>query len=220
MRYTPGNPYELVSQLSFASDVPAFSKIGPQLSARPVVATVVSSLARPFVTRRCPGSLEVLDENDCGDPAKPAYQQTEPVRLRARIADISYVSEPVNTLDCSTKKRRRFAGTLEDEMIREACTPVMANYENITDELGRGVLGDLAITSGSPGEYTVRARACPRACLCTRASCRPGPFACPVAAIAGLPPPLLPRPFCSWASRRGTAWRYLAAPRFAPTSPL
>jgi hypothetical protein len=100
IRYTPGNPYELVSSLTFVSQVPGHSKVGQLLSERPIVISVTSTISKPFVTRHCPGALEVLDENTCGEPGDPNYDQTEPVRLRARVADVSYPSERVNTLDC------------------------------------------------------------------------------------------------------------------------
>ena len=154
--------YELVGKVSFSSQLPSITDIGPNLTAdlqqqpRPAGVLVVSNLGVAFHERRCSRSPRgYIDAATCA--SDPGYR--EPVAVSTSVNRITYASVPRNTLDCRNgpgeARAPALINTLPNMMIDAACTPVLAGATaHVSADTGTASFDELRVVSGPAAMYT------------------------------------------------------------------
>ena len=144
----PGKPqYIIADKVLFASTLPETISLGPYMTERPPAVQVLNTEQTSFVVRTCPAVNGTICETNS------SYQ--EPVVVTMAVESVASQAAPKNTLDCSSRRRSLLEGTLEGELIKEACTPVISGATNITSGAGLTSFEQAVIRSGPPGIYTL-----------------------------------------------------------------
>ena len=150
IKFSPTQPFEDVSRIVDSSLLPAAGRLGPlDETARKPSFTVISTLGKGFVNRRCPS---VANASACESDS----EYTEPVVLSARVHSLSYDVKPKVTIQCDTHTRDELAGTLDGVRRDEACRAELVGASNRTDDKGTALLSELAVASGPPVILAVR----------------------------------------------------------------
>ena len=142
-----GEPdYILADKVLFASAMPDVVTLGPSLTSRPPAVQVLNTNQVSFVRRTCPA----VNATEC--ETNSSYD--EPVFVSMVVKSVSFGTTPKDTLDCRTKNLLDLRGTLEGDMIKDACTPVLKRATNST-RAGLASLESARIVSGPRGIYAL-----------------------------------------------------------------
>ena len=111
---TAKDPERIVDKLSFGSNVPAEVTISHAF------------MRSPRVT--------VLDSNG---------ELFEDKAVNVSLADVRFATEPKNSLDCDTTRRRLRTDTLEEVSTREACAVVLTGMDAVTGDQGNATFDQI-----------------------------------------------------------------------------
>lgn len=147
IKSTTEHRLEGAGNIILSSTLPSFGYLGPTFHERATAVTVISTLGNAFTQRVCPN----LAADICAQNAS----HVEPVHVNASIVRLDYEIVPTATLNCATEHLASSAGTLDNAMVADACTPVLEAATNTTDDTGTARFPQMAVSSGPPARYTI-----------------------------------------------------------------